>query len=102
VSANDFTTNPDAAVHSIYQALGLAVRDEFAAYLSQVKKHQKARERGYDYDDVILDGFDDYDAFVRDIAMRSNTELQSQISDLFRISLLKKSSLKGLLKGRIT
>ena len=78
VSANDFTTNPDAAVHSIYQALGLAVRDEFAAYLSQVKKHQKARERGYDYDDVILDGFDDYDAFVRDIAMRSNTELQAQ------------------------
>lgn len=80
VSANDFTTNPDAAVHSIYRALGLTVCDEFAVYLSQVKKHQKTRERGYDYDDVVLDGFDDYDAFVKDIAMSSNTEVQALAS----------------------
>lgn len=77
ISANYFMANPGAAVHSIYRALGLAMHDKFATYLSQVETHQKARARGYDYDDVAPKGFDDYDAFVRDIDECSNTELQA-------------------------
>lgn len=80
VSANHLMANPGAAVHSIYRALGLAVHDEFAAYLSHVETHQKVRERGYDYDDIAPEGFDGYDAFVRDIAERHNTELQTPAS----------------------
>jgi hypothetical protein len=80
VSATHFMANPGATVHSIYRELGLAVRNEVASYLGQVETHQKVRARGYDYDVIAPDGFDNYDAFVGDIAECHNTGPQAPVS----------------------
>lgn len=67
VSSNLFVSDPARAVAMAYEALGLPMHDEFAEHLAHLKKRQEQRQRGYDYSALSPQGFDEYDAFVREI-----------------------------------
>lgn len=67
VSSNLFVNEPAQAVALIYRELKLDISERFAAHLALLKKRQEERQRGYDYDQLRLEGFEEYDAFVREI-----------------------------------
>ena len=71
VSATHFIANIHASVVEVYRELGLRVCDDFAAYLRRQQEGQNERQRGYDYASLVLQGFEEYDVFVRGIEAQS-------------------------------
>lgn len=77
VSSEIFSENLDIAVLAIYHALGLQPKNNFATYLDHLKTRQKSRQRGYDYDSLKLEGFEEYDAFEQEISARIKASFPS-------------------------
>lgn len=77
VSSEIFSKNPDIAVLSIYHVLGLHPENKFVAYLEHLKMLQKSRQRGYDYNLVQFEGFEEYDTFVQEISAHIEANLSS-------------------------
>ncbi len=77
VSSEIFSENLDIAVLAIYHALGLQSGKNFVTYLDHLKIRQKSRQRGYDYDSLKLEGFEEYDAFDQEISARIKADFPS-------------------------
>lgn len=67
VSATAFMTQIDAVVHEIYRELGLSISDSYGEHIQLLRAKQRGRNRGYDYERIELEGFEQYDDFVQEI-----------------------------------
>lgn len=67
VSADYFIKTIDVSVENLYRQLGFPLSKKFSDKLSSMQESQKVRQRGYDYSPLELNGFDEYEAFVRDV-----------------------------------
>lgn len=72
VSAEHFMQDIESTVRTAYAKLQLTMSAEFAAHLDQIGRDTKNRDRGYTYDDIRLEGFEEYDAFVDEIVSQQH------------------------------
>lgn len=64
VSATHLMMHVGTTVTRLYGELGLTCDPGFMAHLAQLEAETRQRDRGYTYDELDLDGFEEYDAFV--------------------------------------
>ncbi len=67
VSYRQLTADIPGTVSYVYQELGLAMSEEYAAHLRQLEKKQRARESGYQNEPYHTGGFEFYARFVADV-----------------------------------
>lgn len=68
ISYDRLAQAPDAAVQKVYEQFGLALSPAYQAYLAQLNRTQKNRNRGYDYERKQYPGFELFDRFVKQMS----------------------------------
>lgn len=71
VPSDHFVREVASTVRGLYGRLALPMSPEFAAHLDRTQEASLQRDRGYNYDEVSVDGFEYYDSFVDEITTRS-------------------------------
>jgi hypothetical protein len=59
--------NIDLSIEHVYNHLGLNINSDYRNYLKKLGNKQKERDRGYDYEQNIYPGFEEFDDFVRKV-----------------------------------
>jgi len=59
---------PQWVMEELYEAWGLNMSSAYRQYLCDLQSRQEQRERGYEYEGNVYQGFADFDRFVRAVA----------------------------------
>jgi hypothetical protein len=62
------TRRPRQVVRHIYETLNLDLGENYKHYLDELQERQEARDRGYKYDQGAFAGFEEHDAFYRQVS----------------------------------
>ncbi len=67
IFSNDYMRHIVSATEAIYDRLGFSMSDHFRSYLQGLSEQQRKRVRGYDYNTIEAEGFEEYDRFVLEV-----------------------------------
>lgn len=69
-----FTKDPGPAIESLYKQLGFELSPSYREYLHSLHRDQRERDRGYQYDKQVYQGFEAFDQFVREVESKCQVE----------------------------
>ena len=73
-----FTNDLVSSIEYVYAKLGFNLSRTYRKHLEALHQGQKNRDRGYDYEKKIYEGFDRFDQFVKKIDLEFKEALETR------------------------
>ena len=80
ITFNLLVKNIELSIEHIYKYLGLKINSDYRNYIKKISNDQKKRDRGYDYQQKIYQGFEEFEDFLRrvDIGFACEFDFESK------------------------